>query len=94
MTYDEAKKQADGLWTSCRATGKSLNDFLAKHPKGPMGLTPDAVKKLPEYIELKAAYDRAAQALRAFNTVYPKRFAKEIRAERRAKAESAASVPA
>lgn len=94
MTYQEARLQAEVHWETHRQAGKNLNDFLDKHPKGPMSLTPDAVKKSPEYIELKDAYDKAFQTLRTFNATYTKRFAKEIRTDRRGKARSAASVPA
>lgn len=94
MTYQEAKLQAEMLWEAHRLAGKNLKDFLDKHPKGPMGLTPDLVKKSPEYIKLKAAYDKAFQTLRTFNAAYTKRYAKEIRAERRANSRSTLSIPA
>jgi hypothetical protein len=94
MTYQEAKLQAEVHWETHRQAGKNLNDFLDQHPKGPMGLTPDAVKKSPEYIKLKADYDKAFQTLRTFNATYTKRFSNEIRADRRVKAKSAASIPA
>lgn len=37
---------------------------------GPMGLTPDTVKATAEWQQAKQAYDKAFQALRAFNTTY------------------------
>lgn len=54
-------------------------------PRGPMGLTPDAVRALPEYRAAKARVDKAFARLRAFNAVFVKRFAKELRAERAAR---------
>lgn len=40
---------------------------LKAFPKGPMGLTPDAVKALPEYQAAKREYAVAFAALRAAN---------------------------
>lgn len=49
---------------------------------GPMGLTPDYVKTLPEYREKKRLRDIAHTNLRIFNGRYLKRFAADIRRER------------
>jgi len=51
-------------------------------PRGPMGLTPDAVKATPQWRAAKARVDRAFARLRAFNAVFVKKFVKELRAER------------
>ena len=50
--------------------------------RGPTGLTPDAVKETPEWRAAKASVDKAFARLRAFNAVFVKKFAKELRAER------------
>ena len=51
-------------------------------PRGAMGLPPESVRLSPEYRAAKAHTDKAFARLRAFNAVYVKRFAKELRAER------------
>lgn len=51
-------------------------------PRGAMGLTPDAVRATPEWRAAKVRVDRAFARLRAFNTIFVKKFAKELRAER------------
>lgn len=51
-------------------------------PRGAMGLPPESVRLSPEYRAAKARTDKAFARLRAFNAVYVKRFAKELRAER------------
>lgn len=83
--FEEAKTQADRFWNEASDAGKALNEFLDKHPKGPMGLTPDFVRAMSEFKALKSAYDVAASKSRAFNARYVKEFSKEIRAERAAR---------
>lgn len=55
---------------------------LGVSERGPMGLTPDAVKEMPEWRAAKTRVDKAFAQLRAFNAAFVKRFAKELRAER------------
>lgn len=80
-SFDEAKRQADALWTAAGTAGARLDAF----PKGPDGLTPDAVKATPEWRSAKADCDASLARLRAFNAVFTKRFKRELTAERRAK---------
>lgn len=56
---------------------------LNKFPKGPMGLTPEHIRTTPEYQAAKRKADQLFAELRAFNGVYVKKFAKEMREERR-----------
>ncbi len=81
MNYQTAKAESARLYDAAAVASAKLNAF----PKGPMGLTPDAVKFSPEYRLAKTQYERAAAAVRNFNSTYTKRFAAEIRADRRAK---------
>lgn len=90
MNYLEAKAKADALNADYTAKGAALNQFLARFPKGPMGLPLDEVKAMPEYRELKAACDKALAALRNYNAWYVKTFAKERRAAAAARFQPAA----
>jgi|SRR5580692_5773417 hypothetical protein len=77
-TYAEAKRVVDAAEAESKAAGKVLDTF----PKLANGLTPDAVKALPEYKAAKARYNAAFAHERAVNTWFVKNFHKEIRAER------------
>lgn len=91
--YEEAKARADVLNRERDHASELLQNFLGQYPTGPMGLTPDHVKRMPEYALRTEAFDRAHRALRAFNQVFTKEFAKERRADRDARfAAMAASV--
>lgn len=85
MDYATAKIQKDTLEAAHATAGRNLNNFLAQFEKGPMGLTSDAVRAMPEFVALNKAYAVAFAALRSFNGVYCKKFAKEIRAARAAR---------
>lgn len=88
-TYSEAQAARAGLYAEVERAGA----VLAAFPKtGPFNLTPDDVKSSPEFQSAKRAFDAAFGRLRAFNTTFTKTFAKEIRAERRAR--SVPSTPA
>jgi len=77
LTYTEAKAKCDAI----EARMKTASDALRRFPRGPMGLTPDAVKFSPEYRAAKLAVDRTFAELRAFNTWFVRQFKKEIKAE-------------
>lgn len=85
MDYATAKIQKDALESAHATAGLNLNNFLAQFEKGPMGLTLDAVRAMPEFVALNKAYAVAFATLRSFNGVYCKKFAKEIRAARAAR---------
>lgn len=78
LTFSQAKATVAELSAELDRTSAALDRF----PKGPMGLTPDAVKFSPEYRSAKQAFDTAFAKTRAFNAVFTKTFAKELRAER------------
>ncbi len=59
---------------------------LQAFPKtGPMGLTGDATRALPEWQAAQGAYQWAADELRRLNGANVKRFARELAAERKAR---------
>lgn len=91
--YQAAKLQVDQLWAASKATGSALDAFLEKHGRGPMGLTPDAVKAMPEYRKLKSESDAAMRALQAFNKGFVRDFAKERAADRSARYATQMSEP-
>ena len=76
--FEEAKAEAARLDAEAEAAGQILRTF----PRGPTGLTPDAVKATPEYRAANARFQKAFARQRDFNGVFVKRFAKELRAER------------
>lgn len=81
MTYAAAKATKALLEAESNRTGAVMRNF----PRGPMGLTPDAVKCTPEW---RAAYNADVVAfarLRKFNRVFVRVFAGEAKAERAAR---------
>ena len=81
-TFDEAKAEKTRLTAIVERAQAVLNTF----PKtGAMGLTADAVKFSPEYQTASRDFVRAFNALRAFNQVFVRAFANELREERRAR---------
>jgi hypothetical protein len=76
--FEEAKAEEALVEREMSEAQAALNVF----PRGPTGLTPDAVKATPEWRAAKARVDKAFARLRAFNAVFVKRFAKKLRAER------------
>jgi hypothetical protein len=88
LTFVQAKMIADRLYDEYGAAGKALADFADPFGKGPMGLTPDFVRAMPEYRPLKNEVDLKFNALRNFNAVYVKKFKKEISADIQARREA------
>lgn len=81
LDYETAKLIQEAQQTNLKA----LSGRLQEYPRGAAGLTPDSVKFSPEYRLDKQAFDDAFRASREFNTRFNKAFAKEIKAERRAR---------
>jgi hypothetical protein len=86
-----AFKSAQALLDAELSAATEAIKAIPGHASGPMGLTPDRVKALPAWRAARARVDCAFAALRAFNEVNVKRYAREIRAERDAKRERALS---
>lgn len=78
--YAQAKLVRDQLEGEVKTTGSALK---ALSGGGVMNMTPDHVRKTPEWQKAKREADAAIAALRAFNTVFVRRFKKEIAADRR-----------
>jgi hypothetical protein len=76
--FDEAKAERALIEKELAAAEAAMRAF----PRGAMNLPPESVRLSPEYRAAKARTDKAFARLRAFNAVYVKRFAKELRAER------------
>lgn len=77
--YQASKAKKKELETHANVANKTLQSF----PKGPMGMTPDDVKKSPEWISAYNAYESAAKKLRDHNGEHFKKFKKEANAEPR-----------
>jgi hypothetical protein len=80
--FEEAKAEGALLEKEMAEAEAVIRAF----PRGAMGLPPESVRLSPEYRAAKARTDKAFARLRAFNGVFVKRFAKELRAERDARA--------
>jgi hypothetical protein len=93
MTFAQAKSRADELWERSSVMSKALDAFCDQFPKGPMNLTPDHVRAMPEYVMLKAAADSAFASMRAFNGPYVKKFKKEIYADTMARRAAKLKAP-
>lgn len=79
MTFQEATRIRDTLWTMYKEAGAKMSAY-PKCP--PFGLTPDAIKATPQWRRDKDAFDLATVNLQQFNKTFVKRFARELRAER------------
>jgi uncharacterized protein len=77
--YQASKKKKEELQSKADAAGKHLNSF----PKGAMGMTPEDVKKTPEFKKAHNDYEVAAAASRDHNGKHFKDFKKESNAEPR-----------
>jgi hypothetical protein len=84
MTYQEAKDTANHLEKIYSNTCEVVGDF-AKYGKGPMGLTPDHVTVMPEWIEARRNQRIALKNLQDFNQWFVKKFKKEYTQERKLK---------
>ena len=69
------------------------NRALAKYPKGDMGLTPDIIKRMPQWQADKRAFEASMRNLREFNTVmlrkYKREYRQHVKERRAAKLQSA-----
>jgi hypothetical protein len=76
---DLAKKRQ--IESQLEKASKTLNQF----PKGgPLGLTPDNVKRSPQWQLAKASFEKLAKQARAFNQWFIKQYKVEYREHRRA----------
>jgi len=73
--FEEAKAQGALLEKEVDAADVALRAF----PRGPTGGVPDDVRATPEFRAANARFREAFARLRAFNSIYVKRFAKELK---------------
>lgn len=85
--FEAATAQRDDIDARLRDAIAALNaitDQLAGDTPRVMGLTPDHVKADPRWQQAKAKADVLFQALRQFNSVYVRKFKRELAIARRA----------
>lgn len=87
MTFAVAKAAQAAIEDEWNRAGAALR-AIPGVGTGPMGLTPDTVRALPEYRAVKLAYDSAFARLRAFNGAFVKAYGRELREERNARRSS------
>lgn len=92
MNFEQAKKYAQRFdnehkqaTVKLKETGERLARELGIDSRGPMGLTPDAIKFNPEYQKAWKHERQAFSAMREFNTQYTRVFRRELREDRNAK---------
>jgi hypothetical protein len=85
MSFAEATARAHELHNAYSGASRALNAFIDQFPRGPMNLTPDYVKAMPEYRALYHAMNVSFERLRSYNRRYTKQFARELRAQRAAR---------
>lgn len=78
--YPQFKERAEAANVRCAAASKALERF----PRGPMGLTPDDVKRSPEWLSARAEYDSAFSECRSLHDALRKHFPAELRADKEA----------
>lgn len=85
MDYHIGKQVLRHLETQMKTAGDAVRKITDAHPKGPMNLTPDHVRAMPEYKTARAAYEKASAAhkshITAFRKQHGKQYDKETRAE-------------
>jgi len=83
MTYIEAKNIKKTLELICKEFAKEVEKFPND---GPMGLTSDEIKIMPEFQAARNNYNTSFAKLRKFNSFFVKTFKKEYREERKLRA--------
>lgn len=78
------RNEIDARLRDAIAALNALTDQLAGDTPRVMGLTPDHVKANADWQQAKAKADTLFQALRQFNSVYVRRFKRELAIARRA----------
>lgn len=78
------RNEIDARLRDAIAALNALTDDLAGDAPRVMGLTPDHVKADPRWQQAKAKADTLFQSLRQFNSVYVRKFKRELAVARRA----------
>jgi hypothetical protein len=80
LTFEQAQEIADKLQAAWSAAGNALSAFVdAQGPRGPMNLTPDSVRLMPQYRTLQNELQSARVRAQRFGALYTRKFKKEIR---------------
>lgn len=87
-SFEKALEVSESLNNTWSASGKELRALIDKYPRGPMNLTPDHVKALPEYQTLYASCETDRVKAQIFNAAFTKKFKKEYRAHIQAQREA------
>lgn len=80
MTYEQAKERRGQLEVEYQRAARALRELSGG---GPLGLTPERVRATEEWQAAKRGANDSFAALQAFNTLYTRRYRKEIAQERR-----------
>lgn len=83
MNFTESKELKNKLENKCEEFSNVLRSFSGD--KNTIGLLPDSVRLTPEYRFARKQYDEAFKALRSFNSIFVKKFKKELAQERKDK---------
>lgn len=75
--FEDAKAEHALIAKEVDAASVALQTF----PRSPMGGVRDDIREAPEFRAANERFQKAFARLRAFNTIYVKRFAKELRTE-------------
>lgn len=76
-TFEEANARSEALWEESSVASRALGAFVDQFPKGPMNLTPEHVRAMPEYKELRLVSDRLNEQQRIFSAAFVKKFKKQ-----------------
>ena len=76
--FASLKAEAEAANMLCKQASQELQQF----PKGPMGLTPDEVKRSPEWQQAHARYENAFAKARCANALLRKHFPRQLQEER------------
>ena len=79
MSFETANEISNILDDRSRAAGAACQD--SRFPRSAIGLVSDKVRLSPEYQKVRLASKKAFADLQAFNRIFSKQFAKEIRAD-------------
>jgi hypothetical protein len=85
LGFGKATMLRDMLYDNWSEACARYKAFADQFPKGPMNLTPDFVKAMPEYAPLRAACANTEATYKNFASVYNRVYKKEIAADVRAR---------
>lgn len=90
--FERAYSVQQQLENEARAASSKIKQFDTYRREGLAGLIPDEIKNSVEYKEASTGYAKAVHRLRQFNSVFVKKYKKELSAARAAKKVTGPSV--